>query len=184
MAKRAQDAPKRGQETPKSSPKLAKSRPRGPKIPPKSAGRRVWSTIFVGSPGQKAPGSSSYGFFSLRGKVLICKNLGFCRSCQCFVRVGASVQRCHVCTQNPRKIAFWDLQNHARGCPNPPKIEPGAPQDAQKPAKSDHKRSRKRKMRPRRAQEPKLGPTWLQYGVQFTRISEGSLILWPGGGLP
>ena len=52
-----------------------------------------------------------------------------------------------------------DLQNHARDAPNPPEIEPGAPQDVQKRTKSDNKRSWSRKRRPRSAPERKITPT-------------------------
>ena len=64
--------------------------------------------------------------------------------------------------------------------PKPSKIEPGAVQDAQKPAKSDNKRGKKRQECPRSAQEApesaqvrKKVPTWPQHGPQqSTNIEE------------
>ena len=44
-------------------------------------------------------------------------------------------------------------ENEVLELPKPSKIEPGAVQDAQKPAKSDNKRGKKRQERPKSAQE-------------------------------
>ena len=106
------------------------------------------------------------------------KNHGFCCPCHSFVRVGAFAQCCLVCVQKQAKIVVLDLENQARRSHNPSKIEPGAPQDAQKSTKSDNKRSKRQRMRPRSAQERKMEPTWAQHGLtNFRPLGVGG----PGG---
>ena len=50
-------------------------------------------------------------------------------------------------------------ENEVLEPPQPFKIEPGAVQDAQKPAKSDNKRSKKRQERPRAKNSANMVPT-------------------------
>ena len=93
------------------------------------------------------------------------KNCGFC--------IVRSFSHCKLaCAKKLRKMMVLDLQNHARDAPNLPEIEPGAPQDGQKPTKSDNKRSKTGKMRPRRAQERKKAPTWPPRPSQILRNSD------------
>ena len=98
------------------------------------------------------------------------KNHGFCCPCHSFVRVGGFAQCCHVWVQKQAKIVVLDLQNHARRSQPPSKIEPGAFRDAPKTTMNDQKRTKRRRMPPRSAQERKIGCTWPQHEVHFIGI--------------
>ena len=80
--------------------------------------------------------------------------------------------------QEPSRIESSRLRKHLRKSGpgtfktmpgpsrNPPKTGSGARQDAQKPAKTDKKRSKTDKMQPRSTQERKMAPTGPQHASQ------------------
>ena len=111
----AQESPRRAPRAPKRRPRGFKRRPRTSKSPARAAQegpwplqnqarrvpRPVFGMIFVGSTVQKAPEPILYGFLACAQSSRYAKNLDFCRSCQCFVRVGAHAQCCFVCIPKP-----------------------------------------------------------------------------------
>ena len=106
MPKRAQDAPEKHPRSVQEEPRDAQERPRATPESPRTLQngarqiqRQVFSTILVGSFVRKAPGVILFGLFVCASSLRFVKNLDLCRSCQCFVRVGAFAQCCLTCMQ-------------------------------------------------------------------------------------
>ena len=85
-------------------------------------------------------------FFVLRATCAICfkplKNLGKTVVLAHLELLRTASARARDSMKKLGKISRWSLQNPPRSVLEPSKIEPGAPQDASKPTRSDIKRSK------------------------------------------
>ena len=132
--------------------------------------------IFVGSSVRKAPEPIVYGFLACAQSSRYAQNLDFCRSCQCFVRLGAHAQCCFVCMQKglhcanaPNLTKHWQERQKSRffiyrelctEAKKPYKIGPGAFR-TELPTKIVLKTG----LRPRQARFWRvLGPSWAAFG--------------------
>ena len=107
-----------------------------------------------------------WSLLACRAKAPMCSTYQFLL---CFVGFERSWHETHRRAENKRKSSCFGLQNRVRDRPGDPKSDPGAAQEAPKPAKSDNKRGKKRQECPRSAQERKIVPTWPQ---ESTNIEE------------
>ena len=175
--KGAQRVAKRHPREPKSSPRPSKLCPRQAQEAPKPLQKRAWGlpkqswgTMLLSSFIQKALEAI---FCCLWVQVLKSLNSRWRGGEYSFCEVLMHLRKQAKPANELRKKWSWSSQKPRKSSPGPSKIEPGALQDAQKPAKRSNKRSKRRKMRPRSAQERKIVPTWLQHGQEkFSR--------WPG----
>ena len=160
--------PKRSQEPPDSAPKPAKRAQRVAPTPPKprsTSPKTGFEHNFCGKLCLAGSGCDFISFFALRATRATCENhrktLVFPR----FLRIRSLREKQARAHQKTLKKKAPGPKNPARTVPKPIKFEPGTPRDAPKPSKSDNKRCKIRKMRPRSAQEPKMTPTWLSRGL-------------------
>ena len=169
----AQERPRRARKAPKSVPEprcIINRAPRTPKSHPRAPQERTNASP-KRCDGTPSVASSAFEHNAARAKLWKRFFIVFC------------VERvpCEVCS-DPMKLWFCCIQSMTAvaaalrektskiivlGGQNPPKsnqkcskIEPRALQDAQKPAKRSNQRSKRRKMRPRSAQDRKIVPTW------------------------
>ena len=174
----AQEAPKRGQEPPKRTQKPAKCTqelpPRDPDPSKTELGdlqdkflAQSWQkTLFDRRPGRILFVFSVVRWMADMRFVLVFPIQNACRAFFALHACAGKKTSKNKALGHPKPSPdpLGTLQNRAR-----------APQDAQKPAKNNNKRSKKHKMPPRSAQERKIVPTWLQQGLTVFDRRDG----WP-----
>ena len=159
----AQEAPRVAQERPKASQVTPKSYPRGAQTVAKPSPASPKTSFEHDRCEQLCSTSSNLEFCSCwASRVLrvMCikhnKNYGFVafRTFQQFMR---------RVTKRQRKKTHSGVLNRGLGASKPFKIDPRAAQEPRKTPTSEEKRSKKRRMCQRSAQERKIVPTWPQY---------------------
>ena len=156
-----QGPPKRSQEPSKSTKKPAKRRQRVPQTPPKpgpTSPKTSFEHVFCGKLCSASSGSDFLSFFVLCATRAMCKNHTKTYVFPRFLRIQSLCEKQARVHPKSSKNKLRRLKKLTRRAPRPLKITPEAFQDARKTPTSAKKRSKKRRKRPRSAQDRKIAP--------------------------